>query len=80
MKEIKALTKVIASLHLGFLRVIVGYGYGHVDGGVETDIKSDRIPQDLRIPNSEFILVWNKETGEIIRVERLNKKVQNDPC
>lgn len=41
MKEIKALTKVIASLHPGSLRVIIGYGYSHVDGGIEKDIKSD---------------------------------------
>lgn len=80
MKEIKALIKVIASLHPGSLRVIIGYGYVYINGGIEENIKSDRIPQDLRIPNSEFILVWNNETGEIIKVERLNKKVQNDPC
>ena len=29
MEEIKALTKVIASLRPGFLTVIVGYGYDH---------------------------------------------------
>ncbi|MGK7952845.1 MAG: hypothetical protein AB4368_29655 [Xenococcaceae cyanobacterium] len=78
MKEIKALTKVIASLHPGSLRVIIGYGYSHADGGIEENLKSDRIFHDLTIPNSEFILVWNQETGEIIRVERLNTKFQNN--
>ena len=63
MKEIKALTKVIASLHSSFLRVIIGYRYSHIDGGLEKDIKSDCIHYNLRIPNSEFIL------------EKLNKKI-----
>ncbi len=72
MEEIKTLTKVIGSLYPGFLRVIVGYGYNHIHGGVTKDISIKNIPQDLRIPNSEFILVWNKETGETIAVERIN--------
>jgi len=72
MEEIKALTKVIASLHPGFLRVIVGYGYSHIQGGVSKDISIKNIPQDLRMPNSEFVLIWNRKTYEIIGVERIN--------
>ncbi|MDJ0533617.1 MAG: hypothetical protein QNJ70_14210 [Xenococcaceae cyanobacterium MO_207.B15] len=73
MEEIKALTKVIGpSSYPGSIRVILGYGYGHIDGGVEDDIKINLIPQDLRMPNSEFVLVWDKATGKIIRVERTN--------
>ena len=70
-EEIKAPTKVIASLNPGFLRVIVGYGYDHIDGGIPKDILACNIPQDLRMPNSTFILVWNKKTDKIIRVERV---------
>ncbi|MDJ0747208.1 MAG: hypothetical protein QNJ32_28230 [Xenococcaceae cyanobacterium MO_167.B27] len=70
MKEIKALTKVIGlSSYPGSIRVILGYGYAFADGGIEDDIKIECIPQDLRMPNSEFMLVWDKYTGEIIRVE-----------
>ncbi|MGK7895678.1 MAG: hypothetical protein AB4372_19205 [Xenococcus sp. (in: cyanobacteria)] len=73
MEEIKALTKVIASLRPGFLTVIVGYGYGHVDGGVIQDISTNNIPQDLRMPNSEFILVRDRKTNKKIRVERIKR-------
>lgn len=71
-REIKALTKVIASLYSGSIRVIIGYSYGHLDGGVPQDISAKNIPQDLRMPNSKFILVMNRETSETIRVERIN--------
>ncbi len=71
-KEIKALTKVIASLRPGYLTVIYGYGYGHIDGGVAKDISIACIPQDLRMPNSEFILVCDRQTGDAIGIERIN--------
>ena len=71
MEEIKALTKVIGpSTYSGSLRVVIGYSYSHIDGGCPRDIKSDRIPQDLRMPNSEFILIMNRK-GEVIGVERI---------
>ena len=70
MEEIKALTKVIGpSSYSGSLRVVIGYGYGHMDGRCPRDIKSDCIPQDLRMPNSEFILIMNRR--EVIGVERI---------
>ena len=69
-EKVKALTKVIASLHPGFLAVIIGSGYGHVNGGFFKNISIKNIFQDLRMPNSEFILVWDRETGKTIRVER----------
>jgi len=36
--ETQALTKVIASLHHGYIQVIVGYDDGHVNHGVQKDI------------------------------------------
>ena len=71
MEDIKALTKVIASLYPGYIRVIIGYSYGHIDGGFTRDISIKNIPQDLRMPNSEFILVMNRKTSETIRIKRL---------
>ena len=73
MEKIRALTKVIASLYPGYLRVIVGYGYGHLDGGEPRDISVKNIPFDLRMPNSQFILVMNRKTGETINVEKIER-------
>ena len=75
MKEISALVKVIGpSSYPGSVRAILGYGYGHINGGVETDIPISNIPQHLRRPNSQFILYWDRETGEILKVEAVKQK------
>ncbi len=72
VEKIRALAKVIASLRPGYLTVIYGYGYGHIDGGVAKDISIACIPYDLRMPNSEFILVCDRQTGKAIGIERIN--------
>ena len=75
MKKISALVKVIgSSSYPGSVRAIIGYGYGHLNGGVEKDIPISNIPQDLRRPNSQFILYWDRETGEILKAEAVQQK------
>jgi hypothetical protein len=52
----------------------VGPGMGMMDGGIEQDIPVDLIPEDLRTPNSEFLIHSNFTDIESIRVvERIDE-------
>lgn len=55
--------RVIDCLAPGFVRVILGYGIGMLDGGVEVDLQASIFPPALRFPNSEFIYMRNRITG-----------------
>ena len=68
---LKAPAKVLGCLHPGYLRVIVLPGHGMADGGTPHDVPLDLVPLDLRLPNSEFILVLDRAAGRFIGVERL---------
>ena len=66
---IRIRARVIGCLRQGFLEILVGAGYGMLDGGVPTEIPLDIVPQALRLPNSEFIVVQDRKQGKIIAVE-----------
>ena len=55
------LIRVIGCLRQGFLEILVGAGYGMLDGGIPTEIPLDIVPQALRLPNSEFIVVQDRK-------------------
>ena len=63
-------SRVIGCLQDGFITVLLGAGYGQLDGGIPTPIPVARIPPDLRIPNTELYVVIQR--GEIISVEPLS--------
>ena len=49
------------------LRVLVGAGIGMMDGGVETDIPIEQVPEDLRTPNSTFGVLFRPDrTVEVV--------------
>jgi hypothetical protein len=48
------LVRVIGCLCPGYLRVVVGPGIGHLDGGVEQDWPIGVVPVEARFPNREF--------------------------
>jgi hypothetical protein len=68
--------KVLACLSPGYLTVIVGYGYGMLDGGIRHDISIDLVPFDLRMPNSEFTVVLDRSSGQFVAVERREAKAE----
>ena len=45
----------------GTIRVLVGAGIGHLDGGVPTDVPLDSIPFEFRTPNSEYLVIYDRE-------------------
>jgi hypothetical protein len=53
----------------GTIRVLVGAGIGHLDGGVPTDVPLDSIPFEFRAPNSEYLAVYDRENLCIIGYE-----------
>jgi hypothetical protein len=48
------LVRVIGHLTPGFVRVVVGPGVGHLDGGIEQDWPLKWVPAAVRRPNGEF--------------------------
>jgi hypothetical protein len=71
---IRIRARVIGCLRGGFLEILVGAGYGMLDGGIPTEIPLDIVPQALRLPNSEFIVVQDRKQGKIIAVEPIEEK------
>ncbi|MDY6785290.1 MAG: hypothetical protein SW833_22540 [Cyanobacteriota bacterium] len=60
---------VLGCLQVGYLRMIVGYEYGFLEGGVEWDIPMDLIPVQLRMPNSKLRLIYDRSQDKIIAIE-----------
>ena len=70
--------RVLACLNTDRITVILCPDVGLADGGVPIEIESSLIPFDLRIPNSEFLLLMQRDTSEIVKVVRLGEEF-NDP-
>jgi hypothetical protein len=75
---LKIRARVLACLRPGYLTVIVGYGYGMLDGGIHNEIPMDIVPFDLRMPNSEFTVVIHRSSGQFIGVERREAKAEQN--
>lgn len=65
--------RVMACISPCFVKVLVGPGVGLLDGGIPTDIPEHIIPADLRFPNREFILVFDRRESRYVAVERLGE-------
>lgn len=61
---------VLGCLIKNTITVIVLPGNGFVDGGLRWEIPLEIVPFDLRMPNSEFYLLWNRERKDYIKVLR----------
>ncbi len=68
---IRILVRVIGCLEPGTIRVIVGPGFGMLDGGSEQTWPIDQVPADLRLPNAEFYLVRDNINAKdrLVRLE-----------
>lgn len=60
--------RVLGCLRKNTITVIVLPGNGFVDGGILEDIRLDTIPFALRMPNSEFDLLYDRITKDYIKV------------
>ena len=60
--------QVLGCLKPGIITVIVFAGVGMVDGGLPMELPTEMISVELRMPNSEFIVVCNRQSGEFIQV------------
>ena len=61
--------KVLGCLSQDVIHVILCPGEGMADGGVPTHLPLDWIPHDLRLPNSEFIVLIDGHN--CVGIERL---------
>jgi hypothetical protein len=61
--------EVFACLLPGELRIIVCPGVGHVDGGVPWNAPLDRVPAELRMPNTRLWLHVD-DAMNVLRVSR----------
>jgi hypothetical protein len=70
---LKERVRVIGSLRSGFITVIFGVGQGMSDGGISLEIPIDIVPVDLRVPNSEFVVVIDRfQTKRFVATERIS--------
>lgn len=59
---------VLGCLIKNTITVIVLPGNGFVNGGVKYEIPLEIVPFDLRMPNSEFYLLFDRERADYIEV------------
>lgn len=60
--------KVLGCLRDGEITIILLPGNGFVDGGIIETLPADMIPVDLRMPNSEFDVLYDRVSGEFVKV------------
>ena len=63
--------RVLACLNTNRITVVLYPDQGLADGGVPIELETSPIPWDLRMPNSEFLLLMRKDTNEIVKVIRV---------
>lgn len=68
--------RILGCLRAGEITVIVCPVVGLADGGQPDEIPAQMIPNDLRMPNSEFDLLFDRAKGNFIQVLR---KEENFP-
>ena len=69
--------RVLACLNNNRITVVLFPDQGLADGGIPHEIDSSLIPFDLRMPNSEFLLLMRKDTGEFVKVLRRGEKTND---
>jgi hypothetical protein len=60
--------QVLGCLRPGLITVIAFPGVEMVDGGLPMDLPTEMIPAELRMPNSEFIVIRNRQSGEFTQL------------
>ncbi|XZF14842.1 hypothetical protein ACTHGU_01790 [Chitinophagaceae bacterium MMS25-I14] len=60
--------KIIGCLQTGYLDVLLGYEYGHLNGGVVHRFEVEHFPEDCRMPNTIIEITFGDDM-EIVRIE-----------
>ncbi|NDJ20780.1 hypothetical protein GS682_03805 [Nostoc sp. B(2019)] len=60
--------QVIGCFEAGVITVIAFTGVGMLDGGFTIELPTEMIPANLRMPNSEFIVVRDRQSGEFTQL------------
>lgn len=69
--------RVLACLTANRITVIAYPDQGLTDGGVPMEVESSLIPLELRMPNSEFLLLMKEDASEIVKVLRIGDEVDD---
>jgi hypothetical protein len=69
--KIRARTE--GSFSPGTIRVLVGVGIGHLNGGVPMDVDLESIPFEFRMPNSEYFVYYDRDILDISGYEALTE-------
>jgi hypothetical protein len=69
--------RVLACLNSNRLTVVLRPDQGLADGGVPCEIDAVFVPLDLRMPNSEFVLVMRRDTDEVVNVLRKGESLDD---
>ncbi len=67
----RAPARVIGVLARNTITVVLWHGVGLVDGGIVRELPLELVPMDLRLPNSEFDVVFDQ--GIAVRVDRKDR-------
>ena len=62
--------KVLGCLGNEEITILLFSGNGFVDGGIIETLPADMIPVDLRMPNNEFDVLYDRVSGEFVKVLR----------
>jgi hypothetical protein len=62
---------VLGCLQKGEITVILCFNQGLADGGKTIELPMHLIPIDLRMPNSEFDVLLDRESGCFVKVLRI---------
>ncbi|HEY9300279.1 MAG TPA: hypothetical protein VIQ31_28740 [Phormidium sp.] len=62
--------QVLGCLRNGEITVILFSGIGLVDGGILEVLPAYMIPVDLRMPNSQFDVLFDRVSGEFVKILR----------
>ncbi|WP_199290454.1 hypothetical protein [Leptolyngbya sp. FACHB-36] len=62
--------RVLGCLRNGEITVILCPGIGLADGGDQETLSAQMIPTDLRMPNSEFDVLFDRASGCFVKILR----------
>lgn len=60
--------KVLGCLRDGEITIILCAGIGLADGGDRQELPIQLVPVDLRMPNSEFDVLFERASGRFVKV------------
>ncbi len=72
--------RVLACLSRSRITIILYPGQGLADGGSKIDIPIEAVPPDLRMPNSEFDMIFDRQAWGYTKVVRKGDPEPDQPA